>query len=122
MKYNKALWIACALTAVALLFLGCANGAAEDTTMVSVTNIALSETEEKNLAVGQTFELTAAITPGNASDKRIIWRSLHSNVAMILGDGLTVTIMALTPGETLIMAVSEDSGLIAACPIVVSRP
>jgi uncharacterized protein YjdB len=117
---KKALWIFAVLTATVILFAGCGdpNGAAGS--WVSVEGVTLSETGEKTLNVGDTFELTAAIIPSDASEKKVIWRSLQPNIAAVFEDGgLTATVLAVSPGTTIIMVVTEDGGEIASCPVTV---
>ena len=123
MKFTKkTAWVVFALPAMLILFTGCGEADAGNTTdgpVVSVEGIALSETAEKTLPVGETFKMTATITPHDASDQRIIWKSLRSNVAMVFADGLNVIVMAITPGTTTIMAFTEDGGYMVSCPVTV---
>jgi len=119
MKHAKrAVWIAIVFTAAAFFLAGCGGSNTADAE-VFVTGIALDKTDEQVLQVGEYFEVTATITPSGATDQRIAWRSLQSRVALVLGNGLTVTVLGITPGETLIMAVTEDGGLLASCPVKV---
>ena len=123
MKHAKiAVWMVIALAAGAFLFAGCGGGDSDSAGPdVYVTGITLNiaEDDEQVLSVGDSFEITATITPPNATDKRIAWRSLYPNVALVLGNDLTVTVLAVTTGETIIMAVTEDGGILASCPVKV---
>jgi uncharacterized protein YjdB len=127
-KHAKKEWwvfaVLVAMAAAVILFAGCENPNSGDGggTLVSVEDVALSETAEKTVAVGGTFELTAVITPSNASDTKIIWRSLQPNVAAVFGNGLAATVLAVSRGQTIIMAVTEDGGKIASCPVTVTTP
>ena len=119
MKYiQKVKWVVIAFTAMVILFVGCTGNDDRDSS-ISVTSISFDITTEQVKAIGETFDLTATITPGNATNKRIIWKSLQPNVAMVFADGLTGTVITITPGNTIIMAVTEDGGLLASCSVTV---
>jgi uncharacterized protein YjdB len=114
----KHIWFFAVLTAVTLLA-ACSEAGAGSEEYVYVGGISLNGDAEKTLQVGETYELTVTITPANASEKGIIWKSIQPRVALVFADGPTGTVMAFTPGETIIMAVTEDGGFMASVTITV---
>ncbi|MEE0978066.1 MAG: Ig-like domain-containing protein [Muribaculaceae bacterium] len=69
--------------------------------------------------VGETFQLTATITPENASDKTLVWSSDNSIIASVDSDGL-LTLHA--KGNAIIKASATDgSGMSATCAVVVDE-
>ena len=119
MKYNKKVYIFMVFAVIALLFMAC-----EETNtgiLIPVTGIELDKTEKQVMNVGDLLTLTATITPDNSTDKRIRWVSLFNNVA-VFNEGLSATIYALFPGETVIYAVTEYGALITSYPIEVLEP
>ena len=123
MKYTKkAPWVFVVLTAMVILFAGCRdpnNPNSGAGIRISVEAVTLSETGEKTLNVSDSFEMSAEITPPDASDKGVIWRSLSPSVVAVFGDGLTATVLGVAPGTTIIMVVTEDGGKIDSCTVTV---
>ena len=69
--------------------------------------------------VGETYLLTATITPENASDKTLVWSSDNSIIASVDSDGL-LTLHA--KGNAIIKASATDgSGMSATCAVVVDE-
>lgn len=69
--------------------------------------------------VGETYQLTATITPENASEKTLVWSSDNSTVASVDSDGL---ISLHTKGNAVIKATASDgSGISATCAVVVEE-
>lgn len=83
-----------------------------------VKEIELNETE-LTLAVGETFQLTAAIKPSYANNKNVVWSSKNEQVATVNETGL---VTAITGGGTRIFASSEDGGAVSVCNLRVSNP
>jgi hypothetical protein len=80
------------------------------------TSITLDE-ESIQLKLGGSFELAATVGPDNSEDKRVIWYSSDTSVAVVDHNGL-VTLVG--PGSAIITAKTADGGLSADC--VVSSP
>lgn len=55
-------------------------------TTIAVTSIQINENIE-NLEVGENKIITAKITPSNATDKNVIWKSSDENIATISASG-----------------------------------
>ena len=69
-------------------------------------------------------ELTATITPSDATNKEVAWTSSDENVVIIEGSGLSVNIKALKAGEANIICTSQDTtnGIISGtCNVIVSN-
>ncbi len=71
--------------------------------------------EQKTLAVGKTLKLTATTEPKNAANKEIKWSSSNEGVATVDANKGVVT--ALTPGDVVITAANEASGVSATYPV-----
>ena len=81
---------------------------------VPAESVSLKPTEQI-MKVGNTSKLNATITPGNATNKNIIWRSSNENVATVSNG----TVTALAPGVATITAISGDGHARANCEVVV---
>lgn len=74
---------------------------------VDVTGVTINSIENKPLDIGDTLALTATVTPSNATDKTVTWKSSSSAVASIsaaASDSSSAVVKALSPGETIITA------------------
>ena len=85
---------------------------------VPVKGVSLSN-KELSLAAGQTQTLTAGIAPQDATIKNIIWMSEDEAVATVDENGL---VTAVAPGETKIIAVTEDGHYSKSCVVTVTAP
>ncbi len=81
---------------------------------IAVTGISLDITSD-SLDIDETLQLTATISPEDATNTNVTWTS-SSAVAATVSDGL---VTALANGTTTITAVSEDGNYTASCAIVV---
>lgn len=100
------------LTAAATIFAACDKTESE----IKVTDISLDR-ETLTLDVGQTWQLTATLTPANATNKRVAWRSSNAAVATV-ADGL---VTAVSEGSANIYAVSIDGNKSAVCQVTVQK-
>jgi uncharacterized protein YjdB len=95
-------------------------GSCHVTVKQKVTNITLSETD---LTVSQSLknvQLRASVTPDNANNKTILWKSTNTRVATVDSTGM-VTLVG--PGTASIIATSEDDPSVTAiCNINVGVP
>ncbi len=81
---------------------------------IPVTGISL-DLAELELFVGKTYQLTATITPDNATNTNLLWSSSHEDVAMV-ENGL---IVARSKGRAIVTATTEDGNYTASCIVVV---
>ena len=70
------------------------------------TGVTLNQTS-LSLKIGDTFALTATVSPSNADNQNVKWTSLDANVASV-SSGL---VSAISPGETSIIATTEAGNL-----------
>lgn len=84
--------------------------------VVSVTSIALSETELTLVVGSEPIQLTAIIEPEDATDKTISWGTSDESIVTVV-DGLVTPI---SEGSATISAITNDGGFIATCNVIVS--
>lgn len=85
-------------------------------TPVSVTSISL-DASYVELAAGETYVLTAVLSPHDSYNQKVIWSS--SNAAVATVDNGTVT--AIKAGTATITAKSDDGGFTAECTVKVKK-
>jgi uncharacterized protein YjdB len=83
---------------------------------IPVTGVSLNKTT-LSLGVDDKEQLTATISPSNATNKTVTWSSSNSSVALVLNTGY---INALSEGTTTITVTTEDGNKTATCEITVS--
>lgn len=71
--------------------------------------------------MANTADITANITPENATNQEVIWESSNEEIATVEGNGLTATITGVSEGETTITAITEDGGHEATCAVTVKK-
>lgn len=90
----------------------------ESAAFVPVRKVSLPA--EAELALGETLQLEATVTPAGASNRGIEWQSGNENVAVISAEGL---ITPLDIGTTVITAAAVDgSGKSSSCTVTVKAP
>jgi C1A family cysteine protease/uncharacterized protein YjdB len=82
---------------------------------IEVTEISLN-TNTLSLTIGQSAELTAALTPANAANKSITWTTSNSNVASVGSNGI---VNAIGAGTAVITALTANH-IQAQCSITIS--
>ena len=83
-----------------------------------VTGITLNQTSA-TITEGETLQLTATVTPNNASNKTLKWSSNNTGVATVSTNGL---VTAKTPGTaTITVAAQDGSNKTATCSITVNK-
>lgn len=85
---------------------------------VYVTGIALN-TEQMTVKVKETKKLVAAVTPLDATDKGVIFKSNNNAIANVSADG---TVTGVSPGTTLIQATDSTGMFRAFCTVTVPKP
>ena len=82
------------------------------------TGITLSQTTA-SIAVNQTLQLTATVTPNNATNKAVTWSSSNTSVATVSSNGL---VTAKAVGNATITATTKDgTNLRATCVVTVTQ-
>ena len=105
----KRLSIFCLL--LTLIF--CLNSCEEP--VVNVSSITLNSTA-LDLTEGDSFKLTATVSPDNATDKTVIWSSSNASIASVEGGVVT----AVKEGAATITCASKDGGARATCEVTVA--
>ncbi|MDE5744884.1 MAG: Ig-like domain-containing protein, partial [Paramuribaculum sp.] len=95
-----------------------ANGMTTSCTVTVLTNIISAESISLNLnddelTEGESVQLTATVSPENATDKSVSWVSADETIATVDAYG---TVMAIKPGETDITATTVNN-ISASCRI-----
>ena len=80
-----------------------------------VTGVSLDKTT-LTLAVNDTGKLTATVTPDNATNKNVTWKSSNTSVATVSADG---TVTAKKAGTATITVTTADGGKTATCTVTV---
>jgi uncharacterized protein YjdB len=82
---------------------------------VSVTGVALDKTDA-DVVTGGTLQLTATVTPDDATNQDVTWKSSDESVATVDAAG---KVTALKAGKADISVVTQDGGKTAACSVTV---
>ena len=72
--------------------------------------------DELNLIIGESKSLTAVVSPSNAEDKSVTWKSSNKEIAMVDSEG---EVLALGIGET-VVTVSTANGKKASVKVIVN--
>jgi len=89
----------------------------QDVNYKPVTNIQLNETSTSILK-GSSRQLSVTLTPNDASNKGIIWRSSNTKVATVDTSG---RVTGKKAGNTVVTATSVDGGKTASCSVRVNN-
>ncbi len=84
---------------------------------VAVTGVVLNTNAITLPTLGQTYQLTATVSPLNATNKNVTWTSSKPEVATVDSNGLVTSV---AEGTTTITATTVDGGFTATCEIEVS--
>lgn len=84
-----------------------------------VTGVTISSDSKQITKKGDTLQLTASVTPGNAANQKVKWTSSDSSVATVDENGL---VTAVGNGTVTITATTEDGGVAATVKITVDIP
>ena len=87
---------------------------------VPVTGISLS-TYELSVVEGESVSLEFKIEPEDATNEKVIWKIQDSTIATILSYSSFVSVYGVSPGETIIEAITEDGGYTAECRVIVGK-
>ena len=85
------------------------------TVTVPVTGVSLNSTSQ-TLTEGGSFQLSATVTPANATNKNVTWSSSNSSVASVNSAGMVTAIAA---GSAMITVTTADGNKTATCSITV---
>ncbi|MCL2051342.1 MAG: Ig-like domain-containing protein [Lachnospiraceae bacterium] len=85
---------------------------------ISVTGVSLNRSAE-TLEIGKSINLTATVSPSNATNKSVTWSSSNSSVATVSASGM---VTARAAGTATITARTNDGNRTATCTITVRQP
>ena len=85
--------------------------------VVSVTGVTLNKTST-SIQVGGTETLTATVSPKDAANKKVTWKSSNAAIASVDANGKVTGVKA---GEATITVTTEDGGKTATCKVTVSE-
>jgi uncharacterized protein YjdB len=94
---------------------GGGGGGGGGSSTVSVTGVSLDKTS-LTMTVGATAQLTATVTPSNATNKSVTWSSDNTAVATVDASG---KVTAVAPGTATITVKTADGGKTATCMVTV---
>ena len=80
---------------------------------IPVTGISLNS-EEIQIAVGQTYQMTAKIIPGLATDKTVLWSSTNGGVAKVDANG---KVTGIKQGTTFVEAKDSSGKVVEKCRV-----
>ena len=92
----------------------------EHTTNVAVESISVSS-ENITVVLGSTTQVTATITPENATNKSITWTSADPSIVEVSGADSVCTLSGKRIGETVVYAVTADGGYSVEIKVQVSE-
>jgi uncharacterized protein YjdB len=93
----------------------CAVTVTSGSSNVPVTGVSLNKTT-MNLTVGISETLTATITPSNATNKALTWRSSNASTATVSSSGLVTAVAA---GSATVTVTTSDGNKTATCAVTV---
>lgn len=85
---------------------------------VDVEGVALDK-NSMSLKIGESGVLNASVTPANATDRSVIWKSSNTKIATVDKNG---KVTAVAAGTANITATSSDGGFSDLCKVTVSCP
>lgn len=89
---------------------------------IPVTKISLSKTSATLYVGDESMDITASITPSDATDRNIRWSSSDESVAVVIPGALTyASINPLKAGTAVITVTSVDGGFTSTCKVTVKQ-
>lgn len=88
----------------------------QDNEEIAIEKISLDKTE-LNIAEGEIYNLTATITPSDATNKKVTWESDNEEVATVVNGRVT----AKSVGTTTITVTTDDGNYTATCKVTVTE-
>ncbi len=105
-----------ALTMLAVSFTGCGKDEPKEPATVSVAGVSLNKSSV-NLNEGGSESLTATVSPSNATNKSVSWKSSDAGVATVDANGKVTAVKA---GSATITVTTSDGSKTATCSVTVA--
>ena len=86
---------------------------------VPVTSVSLNQNKLSLKAAGESYQLTATISPANATNKGVTYKSSNPKVVTVSDSGV---VTAVANGSATITVTTNDGGKTATCSVTVSIP
>ncbi|WP_042345359.1 Ig-like domain-containing protein, partial [Capnocytophaga canis] len=86
--------------------------------VIDVTNVSI-QPETITLPVGDELQLTATVSPTNATNKKVTWTTANAGIAKVDNHG---KVTGVASGTVYITATTEDGGKTATCKVSVTTP
>lgn len=102
---------------MALVVIGCCHMDFYEEIIISVTGVKLDK-EALELVEGDSYQLTATVTPANAHNKKVAWNSSNESIATVDQNG---KVTAIKEGTAIITVITEDGGKSATCEVTVRK-
>jgi uncharacterized protein YjdB len=83
---------------------------------IPVTAVTLDKSS-LSLEIGKAAVLTATVSPANATNKAVTWKSSNNDIAAVYGEGIVI---AKAAGSSVITATTVDGNRTASCTITVN--
>lgn len=116
-KSIAAILLAFVMSICSFFVAGCGLfGGGPDSETVAVTGVTVSP-DTVSLTEGGTQTLTATVSPSNATNKSVTWKSSSDTVATVSGSGV---VTAKAVGTATITVTTADGGKTATCSVTVS--
>ena len=84
---------------------------------IETTGVSLNKTSATLTSKGATLQLTATVSPSNATDKSVTWASSNTNVATVSSNGL---VTAVGNGTATIIVTTKTGSKTATCAVTVN--
>lgn len=94
------------------------NDEGSNNDVIHVTGISLDKTSVSFNHVGPTEQLTATITPADASNQKVVWTSSDESIVKVSSSGL---VTAVGEGTATVQVRTDDGGFTADCTITIAR-
>ena len=100
-----------------VLFLGLTVGCEPIPTPIAVTGVSLDKTS-LSLVEGSSETLTATVSPDNADNKTVSWKSSDTGIVTVDNDGKVTAVKA---GSAAVTVMTSDGGKTATCSVTVTE-
>lgn len=85
----------------------------------SVSGLSLNPSEFTLESIGSSFIIEPVVSPEDASDISVVWKSEDAKVVSVSSDG---TVTAVGPGTTTVKATTNDGSFTSSCTVTVKSP